>query len=238
MSGGINVVYDATHSNIGSLPKNASYAGYVTGSGGVPWTEGDFSKFPDAIRIDQTPANTKWDETADIDDYERGAVQLNELAPRAKARQASYKSGKRPGQRMPGVYMSASDVTHVVNALISGGVKSGVGLWVANWNLTKTDGIGDVLTASGPFPIIGVQFHNAGAYDISVMSVDWLTNRSGKPVSTPTPSTGAKIPPGQWDTTGGRDWTWKDVATVGVGEDGKLHIFVFDAANNTWNKTK
>lgn len=234
---GITVVYDATHANIKSLPKGASYAGYVTGSGSVPWTSQDFQEFPDAVRIDQTPASTQWDDLADVDDFERGTVTLDELAPRAKARLANFKSGKRPGQRMPAVYMSASDVTNVVNALIKGGVNSGVGLWVANWNLTQTDGIGDILNASGPFPIIGVQFHNAGLFDISVFATSWLTNRSSK-VNDPQPAENLPVPPGQWDDSHGADWSWKQAIILGIGEDGNQHAFALDTVNKKWNKLK
>jgi murein L,D-transpeptidase YcbB/YkuD len=31
-----------------------------------------------------------------------------------------------------------------------------------------------VVDASGPFPVIGVQFRNAGSFDVSVFSSDWL----------------------------------------------------------------
>ena len=37
-----------------------------------------------------------------------------------------------------------------------------------------------VLNASGPFPVIGVQFRNAPAFDVSVFSSDWLAT-GGQP---------------------------------------------------------
>lgn len=180
---GINVVYDATHANIAALPPHASYAGYVTGTPDIVWTPDDWKKYPDALRIDQTPVNTPWDATADGDDYERGAVALTELAPRAKLRIESFKNAVRPGQRLPFVYMSANDVTNVANALVNGGVTSGVSLFVANWNLTEPAAVADVIAAAGPFPIVGVQFTNTGPYDISVFSTHYFTTRSEKPVS-------------------------------------------------------
>jgi hypothetical protein len=230
MTTGIDIVYDATHANIRKLPPHGSYAGYVTGSGSVPWTAADFARFPDAIRIDQTPASTQWDSKADVDDFERGTVTLGELAPRAKERLASFHSNARPGQRMPLVYASASDITNVVNALIKGGVTSGVGLWVANWNLTQTTSIGDVLAASGPFPIAGVQFHNAGAFDISVFSIAWLTNRSG--AVKPPPSVRALAPPGQW--LDAKSWTWTSATLTGHGLDRKMHRFDFVPNTGKW----
>lgn len=185
MTAGFTVVYDATHDNIASLPPNAEYMGYVTGSGGVPWTKQDFAAKPHAIRLDQTPESTPWDVTADGDDMERGAVTLSELAGRAKLRMAAFKNGTRPGQRMPFVYASQVDITPVVNALISGGVNSGVGLFVANWNLTDPQAVAEVMGASGPFPIIGVQFHNAGNYDVSIVSLSWFNNVSSIPPPPP-----------------------------------------------------
>lgn len=230
MTTGIDIVYDVTHTNIGSLPGHASYAGYVTGSGGVAWTDADFAKFPDAIRIDQTPVGGKWDNLADVDDYERGAVQLNELAPRAKERMAAFKGNARPGQRSPVVYASASNIPDVANALVHGGVTSGVGLWVANWNLSESAAIADVLAGSGPFPIVLVQFHNAGKFDISVASIAWLTNRSGQAK----PPVSAHTPPGQW--LHAEAWTWRSATIQGEGMDGQEHRFDFVPGTGAWTK--
>ena len=177
---GITVVYDATHANIAALPPNSTVAGYVTGTSEVAWTVDDFKAHPTAIRIDQSPTPTVWDATADVDDYERGAVGLSELAPRANMRMVAFDNGIRSGQREPLVYASANNVSAVANALVSGGVLKGVGLWVANWNLTEPQAISDVVSASGPFPIRGVQFHNAGKYDVSVFDSSWINNVSGK----------------------------------------------------------
>lgn len=170
-------VFDATHVNVSHLPK-AQVAGYVTGSSDVKWTDADFAAHPNAIRIDQSPSSSVWDATADVDDYENGAVALNELAPRAKARQNAFAKVTRKGQRAPAVYMSASNVTPVVNALINGGIHSGIGLWVAEWSLTEAQAVADVLAAAGPFPIIGIQHANGPFYDSNVFSTSWLNNQS------------------------------------------------------------
>lgn len=176
---GFVVVADATGANETSIPAGMTAAGYVTGSDGVPWTSEQFAKHPGAIRIDQTPAAGIWDATADVDDFENGAVLSSELAPRAKLRLASFANATRPGQREPMVYMSASKVTEAVNALISGGVTSGVHLWVADWDLTQPEAIAEVMAASGPFPIAGAQYHN-GTFDLSIFDTGWLANVSGK----------------------------------------------------------
>lgn len=181
---GIAVICDATHANIATLPKGYR-AGYVTGTPDIQWTDEDWKNNPFAVRFDQSPLKTVWDATADIDDCERGAVPLTELAGRAKLRIHAFENAVRPGQRSPLVYVSASGITNVVNALIAGGIKSGVGLSVANWNLTEPEAIAQVMAASGPFPIHMVQFHNAGTYDMSVVDTAWLNNVSKVHVPTP-----------------------------------------------------
>lgn len=226
---GITAVFDVTGANFGQQPAG-QLALYVTGSGGVPATAAQLNAHQDAVLIDQTPASGQWDSKADVDDYENGAVSIDELAPRAKERMASYNNVVRVGQRRPAIYASASNITPVVNALIKGGVNSGVGLWVANWSLTEAQAIQDVINASGPFPIIGVQFHNAGAFDISLFSTAWLNDRSHHVTKSPTPV----APPGQWADANA--WSWKQASVVGVGQDGREHIFTFDAVNNRWNK--
>ena len=63
-------VYDCIGANVGSLPVAAWYAGYVTGTGGVPWSAQQLADHPGVVRIDQSPVNTTADETADVLDYE------------------------------------------------------------------------------------------------------------------------------------------------------------------------
>jgi hypothetical protein len=222
------IVADATHGNINAIPAGLHAAGYVTGSGDVPWTPDDWKKHPDAIRIDQTPASTPWDATADVDDMERGAVTLNELAGRAKLRMAAFKAGTRPGQRSPVVYASASSITPVVNALIAGGVTSGVGLWVANWNLTQPQAIAEVTAASGPFPIRGIQYTNqggGGSYDLSVFDAGWLDNRSGKPSPVTPAGKSLPAPPGEWEDA---------AMLMGLGTDGHMWTSVYDFGHARW----
>lgn len=176
------VVYDATHANIGTLPDAAEYAGYVTGTSDIVWTDADFKAHPNAIRIDQTPTGTPWDALADGDDYERGAVSLSELPVRAKLRMHAFNTNARPGQRRPFVYASADSLTAVANALVAGGVTSGVGLWVAHWTGDIVSAIQTVKTRSGPFPIVAFQFENAGPFDISVFATAYLNDRSAGPL--------------------------------------------------------
>ena len=169
-------VCDAIRANIAHLPKGQA-AGYSTGHGIVPWGPADWKAHPGAVRICQDPGAT--DTTADVLDVEAGAATIGVAARWAEAAAANVATGKRPGQRHPAIYMSLSAVTPVVNALIHGGISEGVGLWVANWNLTDAEAAVLVRHAGGPFPIIGVQYRNAGTYDVSVFSRAWLDATSG-----------------------------------------------------------
>lgn len=219
--------FDATSANIAHLPAGQA-AGYVTGSADVAWSAADFAAHPGAVRIDQSPADTVPDYAADVQDVEQGAVTLAEIAARAKVMLAAYHAGVRPGQRSPAVYASAGNITAVTNALIAGGVTSGVGLWVAHFGVTEADAIAAVAEASGPFPVIAFQYSDeggGGTYDLDVFSVPWLENVSAaKPPA----------PPGQWLDAGA--WTWKDVFTGGVGLDDALHLFRLDGG--TWVKAQ
>lgn len=216
--------YDCTGANIAHLPADPqAVALYVTGSGDVPATAADFAKYPHAVRIDQTPAHTTWDATADVQDFEAGAVQLAELAPRAKVRLAAFHAGVRPGQRSPVVYCSRANVTEVVNALTAGGVTSGVGLGIADWNGSQAEAEQEVADESGPFPVVWRQFQNNGAYDEGIFSVPWLQNVS---VARP------PVPPGQWNDP--KAWTWAEAITLGTGLDGKFHMFRLNGSQ--WDK--
>jgi hypothetical protein len=177
------VGFDAIHDNVPHLP-HGQVAGYDTGTSGIQWTAEDWATHPGAVHIDQD-ASAK-DPESDILDVETGAATSADCAGWCKAAVDSYAAAKRPGQRHPAVYCSASNVTAVVNALIAGGVTTGVGLWVANWNLTEPESVAAVLAGSGPFPIIGVQYTDAPVfYDIDIFDGPWLSAVSGKPAPPP-----------------------------------------------------
>jgi hypothetical protein len=124
---------DAVGANVHTIPAGIpQLAGYTTGSAWVPWTAQQWETHPNALHICQDSGAT--DHVADILDVESGAATLEDCAPWSKAALASFHSAARPGQRSPAIYCSASNVTPVVNALIAGEVKSGIGLFVADWN--------------------------------------------------------------------------------------------------------
>ncbi len=175
-------VYDAVRVNIAQLPPGYA-AGYSTGTGTVPWTAADWAAHPGAVRIDQDPAAS--DPTADILDVEAGAATFADCPGWYKRALADYRSAARPGQRAPAIYASLSNLPAVANALISGGVTSGPALWVAAWSLLEPAAAWLVAGGGGPFPVIGVQYRNAGAYDVSVFSAAWLAAVSGAPPPAP-----------------------------------------------------
>lgn len=181
---------DATHANIGQLPPGLQYAGYSTGSPDIRWTAEDWAAHPGALRIDQDAGAS--DGTADYLDVERGAATNAEAAGWYRRAQLSYRAATRPGQRWPGIYTSQSNVTPLVNALIADRVTSGPKLIIAKWDLGATiDDILRITEASGPFPIVGMQIMNAGAYDVDLFSAAWLGAVSRLPA--PVPSLGAQV---------------------------------------------
>jgi hypothetical protein len=187
------LVHDATTQEFASLPAGM-VAGYTTGPG-VAWTAAQFKAKPGAVRIDQDP--TASDPTADVLDIESLAATYADGPTWVKAARKDIAARKRLGQRaMPVIYMSKSNVTQVVNALINGGVTSGVGLWVASW--TDEQSSGDVtVTDTGPFPIVACQFNGGLQFDTSVFEASWLDNVVIEP-SIPHYSI-KTLPPGQWE---------------------------------------
>ena len=173
--------HDAIHANVAHLPKGQT-CGYTTGSPAIKWTPGDWAIHPQGVRICQDSGT---DETADILDDEKGAATDLNVAGWIPRAQAAFRAGKRPGQRWPGVYKSASGITALVNTLIAHGIKGGVGLWVANWNLSHADAVAMVEHAAGPFPVIGVQYSNGPFYDFDVFDAAWLGKVSAKPPAGP-----------------------------------------------------
>jgi len=186
-------VIDSTGDNLGKfdIPLDTVLAAYVTGSDGVPWTPAQLAKYPNAVLIDQAPANTPADELADVLDVEKGAATLDQIGPWVTAATHNYVTAARRGQRAPAIYMSVSSVTPVVNALVAAGITKGVNLWVAG-PMTAAQAQAELNASGGPFPIIGIQYEFGPDHDVSLMSTDWLNEVSGKtPASAPGPGTQA-----------------------------------------------
>jgi hypothetical protein len=175
---------DATHENIAHLPAGHQAAGYTTGTPPIQWTAADWEAHPGAVRIDQSPVLTAIDETSDVLDVENGAATPAECATWYKAALANFEKTARAGQRRPALYVNQSNVTPVANALIAGGVPSGPKLWIANWNDTTAEAIAAIAAASGPFPVIGIQYASGQFTDFDVFSETWLNDVSRVPTPT------------------------------------------------------
>ena len=171
--------FDAIHANTGHLPRGAQAAGYTTGSPDIRWVPGDWAAHPAAVRICQDSGS---DHTADVIDVERGAATNVDAAMWVPGARAAFQSSSRPGQRQPAVYTSASNVTPLVNTLTGHGIKTGVGLWVANWNLSDAQAVADVQAGAGPFPVVAVQYASGAFYDSDVFSAAWLHHTSTAPL--------------------------------------------------------
>lgn len=168
----VSLVYDAIGVNAHLIPPGARWvAGYSTGSGDVPWSAAQFAAHPGAIRICQDPGLT--DDTADIADIEPLAGRYDHAAGWFRRAQAARLAGRRPGQRPPGFYASASNIPPLRDALAAGGVTHGAALWVAHWNVGEPAAEA-ALTEAGSFPVAGFQFTNLGTYDLSVFDSHWL----------------------------------------------------------------
>ena len=164
------------------------------------------------------PADTAADETADALDFESGAATLADLAPWALAAKAAYARVARPGQREPAIYASASNLTAVCNALAAAHV-TGVGLWVADWSDTPEAAAAALQASSGPYPVIGVQYQDAGEYDRDVFLASWVNTRSAKAKAAAPAVVKPAMPPGQWDDPSA--WTWAEATITGTGMDGQ-----------------
>lgn len=181
----LTTVIDCTGAKLGTFPVTAGelLAGYVTGTGDVPWTPGQFAAHPDAVRIDQWPTLTESGATADVIDVEPGAVTIEGIVPALNALRVSFTNGIRPGQRWPAVYVERSELTPAANALNAAGITENVPLWLTE-PMPEHAAI-DILNASGgPFPIIAVQYAFNSDYDISLVSTEWLNYVSKAPENT------------------------------------------------------
>jgi hypothetical protein len=190
----ITTVYDCEGANLASLsiPPGVLLAGYVTGSGTVPWTAEQFAQHPTAIRIDQSPADTPADETADMIDVELEAGTIADVPGWLSGARISFHDATRPGQRWPAVYVEQSEVTPVANAIDAAGITTPVPLFLTE-PMPEHAAIDMLNATGGPFPFVGIQYQFGGDHDVSVVSTAWLNNVSvaaPAPVSKPGSQTG------------------------------------------------
>jgi len=190
---------DATSGNLAAIPAGLVMALYVTGTGGVPATAAQLAAYPDALRIAQWPLLAA-DEAvhADILDVETNAATAAECAPWAVNAEAAWQAAARPGQRHPAIYCGDGAQTAYVNAMTAAGVTSGVGLILVNYSLTRAEAAtliqASASASPNPFPVVGVQYGDEGAYDTDVFLASWVNARSGPPAP-PSPAPPSPAPP-------------------------------------------
>jgi hypothetical protein len=220
--------YDITADNWGGRPSYGQACLYMTGADGIAATTAMRAAVPGAVLIDQSPDITKVDVTADVFDCENAALTVAELPDVIRDAWDSWDAGGRPGQRKPAVYVDASGVTGVTNAL-SDARLSGTGLFIAHWGIGQAAAAAMVGTDVNRFPVVGVQYATAKAYDLDVLSTAWLTDVSRKATAKPA------IPPGQWKDPGA--WSWESAVISGIGLDGDRYSFTFNPVTGQWGKT-
>lgn len=220
----ITFVLDATHQNVGVIPKGTLAALYTTGTPDIKATPQDFINHPNAIHICQDHGS---DPTADIIDMENGAATPQNAVDFINNARHSFWTVQRPGQRWPGIYLSRSRVTEQANALVAAKLTD-VPLWIAQWGDPQTTAIAEIAHTSGPFPVIGLQIRNQGADDFSVFSTEWINGVSKKNTHK------ATVPPGQWNNPA--FWTWKTANVSGLGLDNKQHMFTLNTMTGEWTK--
>jgi len=215
---------DATHRNVGAIPKGTMAALYTTGSPDIKATPQDFANHPNAIHICQDHGS---DPTADIIDMENGAATPQDAVNFINNARHSFWNVNRAGQRWPGIYLSRSRVTEQANALVAAKLTQ-VPLWVAQWGEPQMSAVAEIAHANGPFPIIALQIRNQGVDDFSVFSTEWINAVSKKGIVK------ATIPPGQWKNP--NEWTWRSAIVSGIGLDNKQHAFQFAPGTGQWTK--
>jgi hypothetical protein len=142
---------DAIGASSHNIPVNVARVGaYVTGTGDVPWSTLEKNRFTSKqlVTIDQLPADPG-DTNAMVCDCEYGAATIKDAVDWCKARIAMKKR--------PTVYIQASNLTSLVNALVAANIKS-ADIWLANWNLNLVQATDMVVKSGGPFPIVAVQW--------------------------------------------------------------------------------
>jgi hypothetical protein len=165
------VGYDVTAENYETRPLAGQIALYVTGTTDIIATSAMLAANPDAITINQSGGTT----IADMYDVESGAVTPAELPGLIRQARTARLTGNR--RRNPGAYVNQSNLTPVVNELVSAKMTN-VPLWVADYNLSLAEAISALQSSSGPYPIVGYQYADVGTHDEDVWLASWVSQVS------------------------------------------------------------
>jgi hypothetical protein len=165
--------YDVTSKNYSHRPTTGQPALYVTGTPDIVATPAMRSAYPEAITINQS--GTDQNVIADMYDVETGALTPAQVPALIESARAARLTGN--GRRNPGVYVNDSNISAVVNELVAAKLTN-VPLWLADYNLALSGAITLLQRSSGPYPIIGYQYNNAGLYDQDVWLESWVNATS------------------------------------------------------------
>jgi hypothetical protein len=176
---------DATWANYGHLPAGVQKATYSTQAhpgDGIAAPRAWLNTHPEVLQICQDPGLS--DDLADYGDIEWQAGLISAAPGFITRARAAWHAAKRPGQRWPGLYVSASQLTPLVNALVAAHITDPVPIILAKWNIGQAAAVAAVQAAWGPFPLDGVQYADTGGgglFDWDEYSAAWLATGSRKP---------------------------------------------------------
>jgi opacity protein-like surface antigen len=129
----------------------AKIGGYVTGSGGVLWSEAMFNRFTKSghVRINQDPTS---------DPMLGGVLDVEPRAWTNTGAAAALRKRKDVG-RYDNAYTSLANVSALETACRTQGLLPGqVGLWLANWNLSRDQAVAVLLAGHPYFRLVAVQW--------------------------------------------------------------------------------
>lgn len=174
---------DAIRTNARNIPGSTlKVAGYVTGSGDVPWTSAEWGLFPKAghVRIDQTPTGQAFAlGDADVYDIEALAGTVTSFIHCVRQRISS-------GIQWSTAYGTDSTLAAVEAALEAAGPHGWyfghVDCWLANWDLSESQAAA----------LIGREVHG-----MTCRAVQWASPTSNP--TTPVPGSGLSLASAQVD---------------------------------------
>lgn len=188
MATGVTFGADATWENIGHLPAGWQHATYSTqiGNAGIAAPESWLDANPLVLRYTQLPSGN--DPKASVIDVEANAATVEDVPGWLNEARANWRAAATPGQRWPAVYVNGANIHQVANICVAAHTTMPVPLVLANWSIGQAQAITDVLSESGPFPLVGVQFADTGdggLFDLDIYSSAWLANVARKAVAQP-----------------------------------------------------
>lgn len=143
---------DTIRTSVHNIPQSCQkVAGYVTGSGDIPWTDAEWALFPHAghVTINQAPGSSQ-PFIGNVKDIETGAGSIADFVAEARIRE-QQRHWNYAG------YVDAADAAACAAACRSAGL-SMVELWIADWRLNRQQAIAQLGTMVNGYPVVGIQW--------------------------------------------------------------------------------